>query len=275
MENSWCFLCVTTRAGHYKKRAGVLNARVRAGRQQRIRGRSYPRQYSLCHGRRRTPLQAILLGWMEGLPGRKEHLGIFLSRYIPLKDGQHLLQRAPEEADSDISTSGLYSAHGEANDLALRKAKTKATNKIREEKDALRRRAIWGNKEDATRRNPSQYGFRVRSRRIAGDLFSWHRKRWGACSGSLIIGSLTHEELYSTLFYSSLLSSKSLLEQIFYLSTNLGFFFSVFNLGWKVFSLTISTFYGFLVFLSVRFIGWEVFHCLILCPVFLLSFPLG
>ena len=35
--------------------------------------------------------------------------------------------------------------------------------------ECAKKRAKWGNKEEAIRRNPSQYGSRVRSRRVAGN----------------------------------------------------------------------------------------------------------
>ena len=150
------------------------------------------------------------------------------------------------------------------------------------EEATRKRRQGRGDKEEATRRNPSQCGSRARSRRVAGDLSPWRRERRGACSGSLTIGSLTLKELYSTLFWPSLLFSKFLIIQVLHrlnhdplLSTILPFSFLVFSSGWKVFLLTISTPYDFLVLLLVPLIGWEVFHQLISCPVFLLCFPLG
>ena len=68
-----------------------------------------------------------------------------------------------------------------------------------------------GNKEEATRRNLSQYGFRARSWQEAEDLSPWCRECWGACSGSLTIGSLTPKELHNILFWPSPSSSKSLI----------------------------------------------------------------
>ena len=65
---------------------------------------------------------------MEGLPGRREYLGTFLGSHSSLEDGQHLPQRPSGEANSNISTSGLCSAYGQANNLASRKAEAKATN---------------------------------------------------------------------------------------------------------------------------------------------------
>ena len=68
---------------------------------------------------------------MEGLPGRREHLGTFFGYHAPLEDGQQLSQGPPGEANSDISTHELRSAHGQANDPAPRKAKAKTTVKTR------------------------------------------------------------------------------------------------------------------------------------------------
>ena len=144
-----------------------------------------------------------------------------------------------------------------------------------------KKRAKWGNKEEAIRKNPSQCDSRARSRRVVGDLSPWRKERREACNGSLTIGSLTissltigsltPKELHSTLFWPNPLSSKFLLKQVFSFSTSLGFSFPVFNPGWKVFSTIISILYSLLVFLPVPLIGWEVFHQLIPCLVFLLS----
>ena len=68
---------------------------------------------------------------MERLPRRKEHLGTFLGSHAPLEDGQHLLQGPSEEADSNISTPVLCSAHGQANNPAPREAKTRVTDRTR------------------------------------------------------------------------------------------------------------------------------------------------
>ena len=76
-----------------------------------------------------------------------------------------------------------------------------------------KKRAKWGNKEEAIRRNPSQFGSGARSRRIAGDLSPWRGER---CRGVCMVvehGSLTLEELHSTLFWTSPLLSKSLIDQ--------------------------------------------------------------
>ena len=68
-----------------------------------------------------------LVAW-KSYPEEK-NMETFLNSHTPLEDGQHLLQRSTREIDSDISTIGLRSAHGQANNLAPRKAKMKATNK--------------------------------------------------------------------------------------------------------------------------------------------------
>ena len=94
---------------------------------------------------------------MEGLPGRKEHLGTFLGRHAPLEDGQLLSQGPPREADSDINTPRLRSAYGQANHLAPRKAKVRTTDRTRYEahQNALRRAP-----SEATRKR-QQEGIRV------------------------------------------------------------------------------------------------------------------
>ena len=104
-----------------------------------------------------------------------------------------------------------------------------------------KKRAKWGNKEEAIRRNPSQCGSRARNRRVAGDLSPWRGER---CRGACMVvdhGSSTSEELNSTLFWPSPSISKSLIihvphrpNHIPLLSTNLGFSFFVFSPGWKV-----------------------------------------
>ena len=68
---------------------------------------------------------------MKGLPGRREHLGTFLGCHTPPEDGQHLSQGPPGEADSDINTPGLRSAHGQANDSAPREAKARTAVRTR------------------------------------------------------------------------------------------------------------------------------------------------
>ena len=113
----------------------------------------------------------------------------------------------------------------------------------------IKKRAKWVDKEEATRRNSSQCGSRDISRRVSRDLSPWRREHWGACSGNLNIGSLTSEKLYSTIFWPSPSSSKSLLKQTSLLSINLGFSFSVLSPGWKVFLSTISIFYDLSIFL--------------------------
>ena len=89
-----------------------------------------------------------------------------------------------------------------------------------------KKRAKWDDKKEAIRRNLSQCNSRDRSRQVAGHLFPWHRERRGAGNGSLIIGSLTPEELYSTLFWPTPLSSKSLLKQtpLFFINLFFPFF---------------------------------------------------
>ena len=73
---------------------------------------------------------AILFGYMEGLLGKREHLGTFLGSHAPLEDGQHLSQRLSKEADNDISTSRIRSTNVQANNPALHKAETRAIDKI-------------------------------------------------------------------------------------------------------------------------------------------------
>ena len=128
---------------------------------------------------------------------------------------------------------------------ALRSAPSEATKKRWQER---------GNKEEATKRNPSQCGSRAKKQQEAEDLSPWRRERRGVCSSSLTIGSSTPEKLHNTLFWPSLLSSKSFIIQVFYhpnpsstksdplsLSTNLGFSIPILSSGWKVFSSIIST----------------------------------
>ena len=123
-----------------------------------------------------------------------------------------------------------------------------------------------------TRRNASQCGFRAQNRRVAGDLSPW--RSTGSLHGSWLLAVWLLKELHSTLFWPSPLLSKSLLKPIPLFSINLGFFFPVLSLGWKVFSSTISTFIIFQFFSSISPLsGWEVFHQLIPCPVFIFSFP--
>ena len=66
---------------------------------------------------------------MEELPGGREYLKAFFVGHAPSEDGQHFLQGLSGKADSNISTPGLCPAHGQANNLAPRKAKARATNK--------------------------------------------------------------------------------------------------------------------------------------------------
>ena len=71
----------------------------------------------------------------------------------------------------------------------------------------------WGDKEEAIRKNPSQYSSSAKSWRVAKDLTPWCRERRKAYNSSLTIGSLTPKELHSTLFWPCPLSSKSLIYQ--------------------------------------------------------------
>ena len=87
-----------------------------------------------------------------------------------------------------------------------------------------KKRIKWIDKEEATKRNPSKYSSRARSRQVVGDLSPWRKERWGTYSDSLIIGNLTLKELHSTLFWPSPLLSKSFLKQTPFLSINLFLF---------------------------------------------------
>ena len=69
-----------------------------------------------------------LVAW-KGYP--KEHLGTFLRSHAPPEDGQHLPQGLFGEAESDISTPGLRSANGHANDPAPRETKARAIDRTR------------------------------------------------------------------------------------------------------------------------------------------------
>ena len=94
------------------------------------------------------------------------------------------------------------------------KAKTTSERTRYETRQVRRQRR--GNKEEATRRSPSQCGSRVRSRRVAGNLSPWRGER---CRGARMVvdhGSLNPEELYNTLFWPSPSSSKSLIIQVPY-----------------------------------------------------------
>ena len=68
---------------------------------------------------------------MEGLPGRKEHLRIFLGRHTPPEDGQHLPQGPPSEADSDISAPEFRSTHGQANNPVPHETKARVADRTR------------------------------------------------------------------------------------------------------------------------------------------------
>ena len=91
---------------------------------------------------------------------------------------------------SQKSSSPQSGNEGDRQD-ALRSAPSEAKKK---------RRQGRGDKEQATKRNPNQCGYRARSKRVAGDLSPWHGERYrGAC---IVVdhGSSTPEELHSTLF---------------------------------------------------------------------------
>ena len=96
----------------------------------------------------------------------------------------------------------------------LRSTSSKATRKRQQKK---------GNKEEVTRRNSSQYGFRAKSWQETGDLSPWCKERWEACSGSLTISSSTSEEPHNTLFWPSSSLSKSLIIQVSYYPNFLSF----------------------------------------------------
>ena len=68
---------------------------------------------------------------MKRLPGRREHLETFLDGHAPSEDGHHFPQRPSGEANSDISTPGLRSAHGQANNLAPLEAEIRTTDRTR------------------------------------------------------------------------------------------------------------------------------------------------
>ena len=94
-----------------------------------------------------------------------------------------------------------------------------ATKRIKwgEKKEATRKRQQGrGDKEEVTRKNPSQYDSGARSRRVVGDLFPWRGERCREACMVVDYGSSTPEELHSTLFWPSLSSSKSLIIQVSY-----------------------------------------------------------
>ena len=96
-----------------------------------------------------------------------------------------------------------YKAHQDT----LRSAPSEATKKRRQRRS---------DKEEVTKRNPSQCSSKPRSRRVVGDLSPWHGRR---CRGAGMVvdhGSFTPKKLHSTLFWPSLLSSKSLIIQVPY-----------------------------------------------------------
>ena len=76
------------------------------------------------------PRLYYLVAWKD-YPEEKNTWEPSLANYVSPEDGQHFPQGPPREADSDISTSGLRSAHGQANDLAPHKAKARATDRTR------------------------------------------------------------------------------------------------------------------------------------------------
>ena len=91
-----------------------------------------------------------------------------------------------------------------------------AKQKQRQLTRCAKKHTKWTNKEEATKRNPSQCASRVRSRQEAGDLSPWRKKCRGACGGSLTIDSSTLKKLHSTLFWPSFLSFKPLIIQVFH-----------------------------------------------------------
>ena len=113
---------------------------------------------------------------MERLPGRREYLGTFFGGHAPLEDGQHLPQGSPGEADSDISTSGLRSAHGQADNPALHQTKARTTNRMcyKAHQDALdtpskatrKRRQRRGDKKEATRKRQQGRGDKEESESV-------------------------------------------------------------------------------------------------------------
>ena len=121
-----------------------------------------------------------------------------------------------------------------------------------------------------TRRNPSQGGSRTKSRRVAENLSPWHKEQPRSLYGSWLLAVWLLKN-YTALYFDQVSYQPNHISPLF---TNLDFFFLIFSPGWKVFSLIISTLYDFLVFLPIPLIGWEVFHQLISCPVFLLSLPI-
>ena len=109
--------------------------------------------------------------------------------------------------------------------LPMARPTTRPTKSLKEKQERPTRHtkkcAKWGNKVEMIRRNLSQYGFKARTRQVAKNLSSCCRECRGAWSNSLIIGSLNPKKLHNTLFWSSPLLSKFLLEQTPPLSINL------------------------------------------------------
>ena len=84
-----------------------------------------------------------------------------------------------------------------------------------------KRRQGRGDKEEVTRRNPSQCGSKARSRRVAGDLSSWRGERcWGACMvvamAVRLLKNYTAPYSDQVSYHPSPLSSKSLIIQVPY-----------------------------------------------------------
>ena len=261
MENSWCFPCVTTGARYHKEGAKVLSTKVRAGQWQEVQGRIYLRQCNLYQRSRRIPSRAILFDCMERLPRRKEYLGTFLGCHVPLDNGQYLSQGPSEEANSNISTPGLRSAHGQVNDPAPCKAKAKTTIKTHQEARQVR----WqrrGDKEEAIRKR------RQKRIQVSAVLKPEAGRKPKICFPS--VGSVKEPVVavwplvvwflknYITFYsdqvpyYPSPLSSKSLIIQVLHrpnhvspLSINFGFPFPVLSPDWKVFSSTIFMIFRF------------------------------
>ena len=77
---------------------------------------------------------------MEGLSRKRKHLETFFDSHTSPKDCQHFLQGPPGEANSNINTLELRSAHVQANNLAPRKIETKAAKKMRYEVRQVRQK---------------------------------------------------------------------------------------------------------------------------------------
>ena len=68
---------------------------------------------------------------MEGLPGKKEHLGTFFASHASPEDGQHLSQGPSGEVNCDISIPRLRYAYSQVNNPAPCKAETRAIDGTR------------------------------------------------------------------------------------------------------------------------------------------------